>query len=72
MLRVTFDDIKQHFGGVEKAKTTLGLKSRQTLYNWRANGVPAGWQARIHLLTDGALTADAVVGACAVNQQHAA
>jgi len=69
---VTFDDIKQHFGGVEKAKTTLGLKSRQTLYNWRDNGVPAGWQARIQLLTAGALTADAVLVVHAANQERVA
>lgn len=55
---VTFDDIKQHFGGVEKARVALGLKSRQTLYNWKDGGVPSGEQCRIQILTDGTLRAD--------------
>lgn len=55
---MTFDDIKGHYQSVEKARVALGLKSRQTIYNWRSTGVPAGWQARIQLQTGGALTAD--------------
>jgi hypothetical protein len=55
---VNFNDIKEHFGSVEKAKVALGLKSRQTLYNWREGGVPPGWQARIQIMTEGVLKAD--------------
>lgn len=55
---MTFDDIKSYYGTVEKARTALGLKSRQTLYNWREYGVPDGEQCRIQILTDGALKAD--------------
>ena len=55
---MTFYEIKQHFGGVEKARVALGLKSRQTLYNWRDQGVPDGEQCRIQLLTEGKLKAD--------------
>lgn len=55
---MTFDDIVAHFGGVEKARDALGLKSRQTLYNWKDGGVPAGEQCRIQLLTSGVLLAD--------------
>jgi hypothetical protein len=59
MAHMTFDDIKNHYGSVEKARTALGLKSRQTLYNWRETGVPDGEQCRIQILTEGVLTATA-------------
>lgn len=55
---MTFEQIKEHYGSVRKAQAALGLKSRQTLYNWRESGVPHGEQCRIQLLTDGALKAD--------------
>lgn len=55
---MTFKDIIGHWKSVEKAKTALGLKSRQTLYNWRDNGVPDGWQARIQIRTKGRLRAE--------------
>lgn len=55
---MNFEQIVQHFGGVSKAKRALGLKSRQTLYNWKELGVPGPEQCRIQILTEGALTAD--------------
>jgi transposase len=55
---MTFDEIKTHYGSVAKARDALGLKSRQTIYDWQKRGVPSGWQARIELLTDGKLKAD--------------
>jgi hypothetical protein len=55
---MTFDDVVAFFGGVSKAKKALGLKSRQTLYNWREDGVPDGEQCRIQIITGGQLTAD--------------
>ncbi len=55
---MTFKDIIGHWKSVEKARAALGIKSRQTLYNWRDNGVPEGWQARIQLRTRGKLRAD--------------
>jgi hypothetical protein len=58
MPQMTFDDIKQHYGSIENARIALGLKSRQTLYNWREQGVPGGEQCRIQILTAGALLAD--------------
>jgi hypothetical protein len=58
---VTYDDIRKHFGSVEKARVALGLKSRQTLFNWRDDAVPPGWQARIQLATEGRLMADPAV-----------
>lgn len=71
---MTFEEIKQHFGGVEKARIALGLKSRQTLYNWRDEGVPDGEQCRIQLLTEGNLKADdgAVRGNAANGEEKAA
>lgn len=53
-----YEAIVAHFGGVTAAKKALGLKSRQTLYNWRDQGVPGPEQCRIQLLTEGKLTAD--------------
>ena len=58
MAPMTFEDLKSHYGSIEKARTALGLKSRQTLYNWRDGGIPDGEQCRIELLTEGALKAD--------------
>ena len=55
---MTFEDIVRRWGSVEKAKAALGIKSKQTLYNWRDDGVPLGWQARIQLLTRGKLRAE--------------
>lgn len=58
---MTFEDIKKFYGSVEKAKAALGLKSKQTLYNWRDKGVPDGWQAIVQIKTRGKLKADASV-----------
>lgn len=71
---MNFDDIKQHFGSVEKARLALGLNSRQTLYNWQAEGVPPGEQCRIQILTDGTLKADeaAVQGSRTLPDEKAA
>ena len=55
---MTFEEIKAHYKTVEKAKAALGLRSKQTIYNWRDNGVPDGWQAIIQLQTRGKLKAD--------------
>lgn len=56
---MTFDDIKRHFGSVAKAQAALGIKAKQTIYDWKKRGkVPVGWQARIELRTGGALKAD--------------
>lgn len=54
---MTFNDIIARWKSVEKARVALGLKTRQTLYNWRDNGVPEGWQARIQIKTKGRLRA---------------
>ena len=58
---MTFKDIIGYWKSVEKARAVLGLKSKQTLYNWRDNGVPDGWQARIQIRTRGKLRADEAV-----------
>lgn len=55
---MTFADIVKHFGSIGKARSALGLKSRQTLYNWRDNGVPKNKQCHIQLRTRGKLKAD--------------
>lgn len=55
---MNFDDLMGYWGSVEKARVALGLKSRQTLYNWRDDGIPDDTQCRIELLTDGKLRAD--------------
>lgn len=48
-----FDDLMSYYGSVAKARDALGLKSRQTIYNWRDSGIPDGEQCRIELLTAG-------------------
>jgi hypothetical protein len=58
---MTFDDIKTHFGSVEKARLALGFKSRQAIYRWKyAGGIPEPQQFRIQVLTGGALHADSL------------
>lgn len=54
---VRYQDIKRHFGSVEAARAALGYRSRQTIYNWRTEGVPDGEQCRIQILTGGELKA---------------
>ncbi len=55
---MTFDDVKGYFGTVEAARSALGLRSRQTLYNWQHKGIPFEQQFRIQLKTRGRLKAD--------------
>lgn len=55
---MSFDELKDYYGSVEKARVALGLKSRQTVYNWQKDGIPDGEQCRIELLTEGRLRAD--------------
>lgn len=57
-MSMDFDDIISRWKSVEKARSALGLKTRQTLYNWRDNGIPRGWQARIQIMTRGKLRAE--------------
>ena|SRR5207247_7797560 len=56
--RMTVEDIKEHFGTLEKARRALEFKSRHTIYNWKARGVPKGQQYRLQLLTGGLLRVD--------------
>lgn len=55
---MTFDQVKQHFGGVYKAARTLGYRTAQTVYKWERTGVPRGAQYRIQVLTGGVLKAN--------------
>lgn len=56
---MTFDEIKKHYGSVEKARLALGFKSRQAIYRWKyEGGVPEPQQFRIEALSNGALKAD--------------
>lgn len=54
---MTFNQIISHWGGVEAARKALGLKSRQTLYNWRDKGIPTDAQINVELVSGGALKA---------------
>lgn len=56
---MTFDDVTAHFGGVAQAKKALGIRARQTLWNWRHLGIPMKQQYRIQIMTSGALQAEA-------------
>ena len=55
---MTFDDVTAHFRGVAQVKKALGLRSRQTLWNWRHLGIPMKQQYRIQIMTGGVLQAD--------------
>ncbi len=50
-----FDQLERHFGSVEKIKSALGVRSRQTISNWRRKGVPRSVQYRVEVITEGAL-----------------
>jgi hypothetical protein len=56
---MNYQDLEKHFGSAEKVREALGIRSRQTLCNWRKNGVPEAVQYRVQVLTDGDLKASA-------------
>lgn len=55
---MTFKQIISFWGGVDAARKALGLKSRQTLYNWRDKGIPLEAQVNVEVITAGKLKAD--------------
>jgi hypothetical protein len=55
---MTHKQIIEHFGGVEAARKALGLRSRQTLYNWKVKGIPTDAQINAEVVTKGALKAN--------------
>lgn len=55
---MTFKQIVSYFGGIDAARKGLGLKSRQTLYNWRDKGVPLDAQINAEVITAGKLRAN--------------
>jgi hypothetical protein len=55
---MTHQRMLKHFGGLTKAAQALGLQ-RQTVHAWCArNRIPARWQLRLEVLSNGALVAD--------------
>lgn len=52
-----FNQIVSHWGGVDAARKALGLKSRQTLYNWRDKGIPLDAQINVEVASQGKLRA---------------
>ncbi len=58
MLSMTYTQLETHFGDMRKVMAALNVGSRQTIYNWKNNGIPEGVQYRIQVLTGGALKAE--------------
>lgn len=56
MLAMTYSQLVKHFGSGSAAARALGF-SKQRVNNWRRDGIPLGIQARIQILTGGALRA---------------
>lgn len=50
-----YEQLEKHFGSTEKVRQALGVRSRQTISNWRRKGVPESVQYRVQVLTDGKL-----------------
>lgn len=53
---MTYDDLVSLYGNGNKAAKALG-KSRQTVHQWKARGIPFEAQYRIQLATKGKLKA---------------
>lgn len=54
---MTFNQVKQHFGGAYQAARALGY-TPWAVYKWQKSGVPRGAQYRIQVLTGGVLKAE--------------
>jgi hypothetical protein len=54
---MTFDDLIDHFGSVDKAAKALGL-SRQGVYRWQGRDIPLPQQIAYEVATKGRLKAD--------------
>ena len=46
-----------HFGSVRALADALGLRNVQAIYQWAEDGIPAGRQFQIQVLTKGKLKA---------------
>jgi hypothetical protein len=57
---MTFDDLVGFFGTVASGAKAIGC-SRQTMYDWRANGIPEDWQLEIQKMTKRGLKADPAI-----------
>lgn len=49
--RAAFDLLVRHFGGLDKTKEALGLKSRQVVHSWGIGGIPRKHWGRISKIT---------------------
>lgn len=53
---MTPNQVVEHFGGLTKATTAIGLQSHSAVWQWHRRGaVPALRQLQIEALTDGKL-----------------
>jgi transposase-like protein len=57
MRPMNYRELIEFYRTVPRAAKELGV-SRQLLYYWQKNGIPAGRQALIHIKTRGRLRAD--------------
>lgn len=58
MAGMDYKQIIGHWGGVEAARQALGVRSRQTIYNWKEKGVPLEQQIQAEVKSGGVLKAD--------------
>lgn len=54
---MTYDDLIRIYGGCTSAARAIG-RSKQTVHQWKANGIPFEQQYRIQLATKGKLKAE--------------
>ncbi len=47
-----------HFGGPTKAAKALGIQDRRRVHAWSTRRIPAKWQVKVEVITDGKLRAD--------------
>lgn len=55
---MNYQQLAAHFGGPTKAAEALGIEDRQTVHGWSRRGIPAKWQVKVEVITDGKLRAD--------------
>lgn len=53
-----YNDLVAFWGGLSKTAKVLGIKHKQTVYQWKGRGVPLRWQLKAAAMSGGRLKPD--------------